>query len=116
MDICSRLLALASVALLVCGCASTEPARSHGAREAATQAPVQRFVFYTTAGSGSPAVLTLDFAVIAGEKGHEVSVFLAGDATLLMKDAVASAIRAPGQPGVAELLVRARDLGVPVYV
>jgi len=82
-----------------------------------SEAP-QVMLFTTTSSTSDPhrAVLTFDFAVIARQKGHDVSVFLAGDATLLMKEKVRSEIRAPGQPAAMELVAKARDLGIPVYV
>lgn len=78
----------------------------------------QSMLFLSTSSTDSPnrAVLTFDFAVIAREKGHDVSVFLAGDATMLMKEAVRSTIHAPGQPSATELIARARELGIPVFI
>jgi hypothetical protein len=112
-------------AVLVGSCASVPSgtiARSEVALQDAAaptaSAATQSMLFITTSSTDSPnrAVLTFDFAVIAREKGHDVSVFLAGDATMLMKEGVRSTIHAPGQPSANELIARARELGIRVLV
>lgn len=113
---------IAAVALLFGGCASSGVAPStdvsYPTATPASEAAPQSMLFLTTSSTDSPhrAVLTFDFAVIAREKGYDVSVFLAGDATLLMKENVRSEIRAPGQPPAAELMKKAGSLGIPIYV
>ena len=82
------------------------------------KAPSQKLLFYTTSGTTAPhdTVLPFVFAVKASEKGHLPVVFLAGDATLLVKDGVLEAVRAPGQPEAAVLLKRAVELKIPVFL
>jgi len=79
---------------------------------------VQRLLFHTSSGTDAAhrAVLPFVFAVKAKEKGHDPIVFLAGDATLLMKDGVLAAVRAPGQPDAASLVRRAADLRIPIFL
>jgi hypothetical protein len=78
----------------------------------------QKLLFYTLSCADSPhrAVLPLIAAVTAKENGHEPTVILAGDAVLMMKDAVAADIKAIGQPGAAEMLKKAIGLGIPIFI
>jgi predicted peroxiredoxin len=50
----------------------------------------------------------------ARDAGHEATVALVGDATLLMKDVIAAAAVPVGWPPVADLLKTAGDKGVPM--
>jgi predicted peroxiredoxin len=50
------------------------------------------------------------------EVGHTVSIVLAGDATELLKASVREAAEGLGVPRVRELISKARDHEVPVYV
>jgi predicted peroxiredoxin len=52
----------------------------------------------------------------ARDAGHEATVALVGDATLLMKDAIAAATVPVGWPAVAELMRTAVDKGVTILV
>jgi predicted peroxiredoxin len=61
-------------------------------------------------------VLPLVFAIAAKEKGHDAVVFLAGDATLLMKDGVAEGTKAAGQPDARALLRKAAALRIPIFL
>lgn len=94
------------------------PAAWPTATKAAHTGPAQKLLFYTTAGTTTPhdTVLPFVFAVKASEKGHRPLVFLAGDATLLAKDGVRDAVRAPGQPDVATLWKRAMELKIPIFL
>lgn len=78
----------------------------------------QTMLFYTAESTDNPhrAVLPLLFAVTAREQGHNALLFFAGDGTLLMKDSVAADIKAVGQPNAADLLRRAGELKIPIYV
>lgn len=84
----------------------------------AGQSKVQRILFHTSSATDAAprAVLPFVFAVKAKEKGQDPVIFLSGDATLLMKDAVAAEIRAPGQPDLATLLKRAIELHIPIFL
>lgn len=85
---------------------------------AAEPGTAQKMLFYTTSGTTAPhdTVLPFVFAVKAREKGHRPVVFLAGDATLLMKADVLAAVRAPGQPAAAALVERAVELRIPIFL
>jgi predicted peroxiredoxin len=58
----------------------------------------------------------LIFATKAREKGHDSTIFLAGDGVLLMKSTIAADVKAVGQPGAAEVLRRVVELGIPIFV
>lgn len=114
-------LAIVGVLLFAGACGSTgklQRVQDPSVPQIEAAATPQTLLFVTTACTDTPhrAVLTLDFAVIAREKGHNVAVFLAGDATMLAKPNVRSAVHAPGQPSATELMVKARDLGVRILV
>jgi predicted peroxiredoxin len=78
----------------------------------------QKLLFYTASSTDAPhrAVLPLIFATKAREKGHDSTIFLAGDGVLLMKSTVAADIKAVGQPAAAEVLRRAVELMFPFFV
>ena len=50
------------------------------------------------------------------EAGHEVQIFLLGEAVSLMRDPVANAIVPVGWPPLAETLKTTIALGVPIHV
>jgi predicted peroxiredoxin len=50
------------------------------------------------------------------EAGHEVQVFLLGEAVSLMRAPVASAVVPVGWPPLAEILSRPCALGIPIHV
>ena len=50
------------------------------------------------------------------EVGHTVAIFLAGDATELLNKDVRDGVEGIGVPPVRELLAKARQHEVPVYV
>jgi predicted peroxiredoxin len=50
------------------------------------------------------------------EAGHEVQVFLLGEAVSLMRAPVANAVVPVGWPPLAEILTRTRALRVPIHV
>ncbi len=78
----------------------------------------QTMLFHTASSTDSPhrAVLPLLQAIAAKTKGHEAILAFGGDATLLMKDTVAADIKAVGQPTAGELLKKAVDLKIPIYI
>lgn len=78
----------------------------------------QRMLFHTASSTDAPhrVVLPLVFAATAKKKGHDAVVFLAGDATLLMKPGVLEATRAAGQPSAAQLVDEIVGLGVPIFL
>jgi predicted peroxiredoxin len=78
-----------------------------------------RTLYLTTSGAGDPtrASIPLHLAVNGSlEVGHTVGVVLAGDATDLVKADVRDHLEGVGVPPVRELLAKARQHEVPVYV
>jgi predicted peroxiredoxin len=55
-------------------------------------------------------------AKTAAESGHEVTVFCAGDAAYLMKDAVVEHTKGIGTGALSENLPAVVEAGVPIYV
>ena len=78
-----------------------------------------RTLYISTAGSSDPtrASIPLHLAVNGSlEVGHDVSVILAGDATELLQAAVRDSLEGVGVPPVRELLAKAQQHNVPIYV
>ncbi len=78
-----------------------------------------RTLYMITSGSADPtrASIPLHLAVNGSlEVGHDVGVVLAGDATDLVKAAVREALEGLGVPPMRDLIAKACDGGVPVYV
>jgi len=75
-------------------------------------------LYVGTAGSDDPtrAGFPFNFALGAIEAGHGAEIFLAGEATYLMKDVVAEAIEPVGMAPLAEMLRRVIEHRVPIYV
>ena len=71
-----------------------------------------------TAGSDDPtrAAFPFNFALGAIEAGHRAELFLAGEATYLMKDVIAEAIDPVWMPPLAEMRRKVVEHGVPIYV
>ena len=78
-----------------------------------------RTLYMTTAGTSDPtrASISLHLAVNGSlEVGHDVGVVLAGDATELLKTRVRDSVEGVGVPPLRELLAKARQHNVPIYV
>jgi predicted peroxiredoxin len=78
-----------------------------------------RTLYMITSGSADPtrASIPLHLAVNGSlEVGHDVGVVLAGDATELLQAAVRETLEGVGVPPMRDLIAKARDGGVPVYV
>jgi predicted peroxiredoxin len=76
-------------------------------------------LYLTTSGASDPtrASIPLHLAVNGSlEVGQTVGIVLAGDATDLVKLSVRESLEGVGVPPVRELLTKARQQGVPVYV
>jgi predicted peroxiredoxin len=77
-------------------------------------------ILYTsTYGSDDPTRASIPFvsAVLGAlEAGHQPQIALLGEATYLMKDCIAEQIDGVGWPPLKELLAKAIDHGVPIYV
>jgi predicted peroxiredoxin len=78
-----------------------------------------RTLYMVTSGSADPtrASVPLHLAVNGSlEVGHTVGVVLAGDATELLKEDVCQSLEGLGVPPMRDLLAKARQHDVPVYV
>lgn len=73
---------------------------------------------HVTHGPESPtrAALACLVAKAAVDEGHEVTMFFAGDAALLMKDAVVGSLVGIGTGKLTDTLPALVDAGVPIYV
>ncbi len=71
-----------------------------------------------TAGVDDPtrATLPLHLARAAREGGIDVAVALAGDAMLLMREAIRESVRGVGLPPLEALFAHAGTAGVPLHV
>jgi len=75
-------------------------------------------LFASTFGSDDPTRATLPLVAANGavEAGHTPQLFLAGEATYLMKDVVADQVHGVGWPPFKELLEKIIAHGVPIFV
>jgi len=76
-------------------------------------------LYMTSSGSSDPtrASIPLHLAVNGSiEVGHTVGIVLAGDATEMVKADVREKLEGVGLPPARELLAKARQHDVPVYV
>jgi predicted peroxiredoxin len=69
-------------------------------------------------GSDDPTKAAFPFlhANALAEAGHEVQIFLLGEAVSLMRTPVANAVVPVGWPPLAETLQTTRALGIPIHV
>ena len=69
-------------------------------------------------GSDDPTKAAFPFlhANALAEAGHDVQIFLLGEAVSLMRDPVANAVVPVGWPPVAETLQATIALGIPIHV
>ena len=77
-----------------------------------------RLLVHSASGPEQPtrAALALLVARTAAEEGHEVRVFLAGDAVHLARDATAAAVTGVGTGSAAEHLAALRSAGVTLHL
>ena len=77
-----------------------------------------RLLVHSATGPENPtrAALALLIARTAVDEGHEVAVFLAGDAVHLAREAPAGAVHGAGTGAAAEHLAALRDAGVTVHL
>jgi len=76
-------------------------------------------ILYTSNyGSDDPTRATQAFVAALGavEAGHQAQIALIGEATYLMKDYIAEHIDGVGWPPLRDVLAKAIDHGVPIYV
>lgn len=69
-------------------------------------------------GSDDPtkAAFAFNHANAFAEAGHEVQIFLLGEAVGLMRDCVADAVVPVGWPPLRETLARTIELAIPIHV
>jgi predicted peroxiredoxin len=69
-------------------------------------------------GSDDPTKAAFPFlhANALAEAGHEVQIFLLGEAVSIMRDPVGKAIIPVGWPPLAEIFEKTISLGVPLHV
>lgn len=69
-------------------------------------------------GSDDPTKATFPFlhANAFAEAGHEVQIFLLGEAVSLMRTSLAEAVVPVGWPSLAEALTKTIDLGIKINV
>jgi len=79
---------------------------------------VGSLLVHITHGPEAPTRAALGFLVAksAAEAGHTVTVFCAGDAAYLMKDAVVEHTKGIGTGALSETLPSVVDARVPIYV
>jgi predicted peroxiredoxin len=78
-----------------------------------------RIVYMTLSGASDPtrASIPVHLAVNGSvEVGHDVGIVLAGDATELLKPDVRDQLEGVGVPPMRDLLTKARQHELPVYV
>ena len=78
----------------------------------------QRFLLVGLVGSENPTRANFPFVWAAAlhEAGHEVRIELAGDATVLMRTAVANSVTPVGWPPFAEALAKVVEHKIPIFV
>ena len=78
-----------------------------------------RTLYIATAGSADPTRASIPWHLAVNgsiEVGHEVRLVLAGDSTELLRADVREQLEGIGVPAMRDLLAKARDHDVPVFV
>ncbi|HSF07437.1 MAG TPA: hypothetical protein VLG10_16780 [Methylomirabilota bacterium] len=77
-----------------------------------------KILYLGTAGSDDPtrAGFSFQWALGARDAGHEAEIFLAGEATYLMKGTVADAVLPVAMPAIKELIDEVVAQRVPIFV
>lgn len=77
-----------------------------------------RILIHVTHGSEAQTRAALAFLVAkaAVDAGHEVTMFLAGDAAVLIRDEVVESLRGIGTGDLASVFPALVDAGVPIFV
>ena len=90
--------------------------RSARAQESAARKPL-KIMMKSAWGSDDPTRASFPFAhgLALADAGHEVQIFLLGEATYLMRKATASAILPVGWPPLTELLEKIVAKHIPVF-
>ena len=114
----SRRSFLKSAAHTCAAVAATAVAGDALAQSTTPGAAPQRFLLTDLCGSENPTRANFPFvwARMLHEGGHEVRIELAGDAVVLMRDAVANSIIGVGWPPFKEALAKVIALKIPIFV
>ena len=82
------------------------------------KAEAQRFLLVGLCGSENPTRANFPFvwSVALRQAGHDVRIELAGDATVLVRDAVANSVTPVGWPPFREALAKVVELKIPIFV
>ena len=77
-----------------------------------------RILYYGNSGSNDPtrAGLTFNHALGAIDAGHQAEIFLAGEATYLLKDHIAKEVFPVAMPPLKDLMSKVIEHRVPIYV
>lgn len=78
-----------------------------------------KFVIWATAGANDPTKASIPFHLAVNgsvEAGYDTEIILAGDAAEIIIGDNAETIEGVGIPPMRELLAKARDHKLPVYV
>ncbi len=78
-----------------------------------------KFVIWASAGASDPTKLSIPFHLAVNgvvEAGHDVALMLAGDAAVVVIGDNAETVEGVGLPPLRELLAKAKDHSIPVYV
>ncbi len=77
-----------------------------------------RQLFISTNGSENPTKATLPFLLADGalQAGHEAAIILVGDAVVVMNDAVVDSVQGVGLPPLKDLVAKAIENKIPIYV
>jgi predicted peroxiredoxin len=79
---------------------------------------MSRYLIKSSWGSDDPTKAGFAFvrANSLAEAGHEVQIFLQGEAVALMRDSLACAVVPVGFPPVSETLAKTVELGVRIHL
>jgi hypothetical protein len=93
-------------------------AASFGFSAGAAEKKKTRILFHSFVGSENPTRACIPFlqAVANKERGDEVEIALAGDAVVLMRDAVINSVNPVGWPPLKETFQKVVQLGIPINV
>ena len=114
----SRRKLLESVGHACAGTLTLGAGAALGAGSATETGEQQRFLLIGLMGSENPTRANFPFvwAVALREAGHEVRIELAGDATVLMRSAVAENVSPVGWPPFREALAKVIEHKIPIFV
>jgi len=78
-----------------------------------------RILYLASSGAADPTRASIPWHLAvngSAEIGHDVGIVLAGDATEVINPGVLDGMEGLGVPRAAELVAKAREHGVPIYV